>query len=153
MEKKYKLEDELDLYMNINGLSYLLKMEDVTFDDLIVRDFYEDFDMPDNETQESINNRIKRYQKIVKILKAKYNYKCQICNFSFEMDNENKYCEAHHLKALSSGGNQNPENVIILCPNHHRMFHYAADKISVGELINGNRNIKIGDIEYIIHYD
>ncbi|HHU71150.1 MAG TPA: hypothetical protein GXZ21_03840 [Clostridiales bacterium] len=93
--------------------------------------------------------RIKRYQKIVKELKKKYNYECQICGFSFIMDNGEKYCEAHHLKHLSKGGNQDAENVIILCSNHHRQFHYSENKINIGDLIEGKRKIYI-DGKYLI---
>lgn len=63
--------------------------------------------------------------------------KCQICQYSFIMDNGNEYCEAHHIQYLSENGSQSPENVILLCPNHHRMFHYAHDAVLVGNLVDG----------------
>lgn len=84
-----------------------------------------------NESEEVKIKRIKREQQIVSKLKNKYKNCCQIegCNFTFKKKNGEYYSEAHHLKLLSEGGSQDENNVVILCPNHHRMFHYADVKI------------------------
>jgi predicted restriction endonuclease len=91
---------------------------------------------------------LKRYQKIVKMLKNKYNHKCQLCGYSFHMDNGDYYCEAHHIKELAKGGSQDPNNVIILCSNHHRQFHYAKDRITISELTDGEKIIEIDGQKY-----
>ena len=65
------------------------------------------------------------------------------------MDNGRYYCEAHHLVPISEDGSQGPENVIILCANHHRMFHYAKNVITFKE-DNGEKKIIINDTEYRI---
>ncbi len=161
--KTYELGEVLELYLNKNGSLILLekkeneaaentgsiKSYDIDILDMqIEKDFLDDFDVPKNETVIERNNRIKRYKKIVKLLKLKYEYKCQICNYSFLMNNGNNYCEAHHIKMLSKDGKQSPENVIILCANHHRMFHYASERIIIGDLVNGKRTIKIGGKDF-----
>ncbi|MCE5222393.1 MAG: HNH endonuclease [Clostridium sp.] len=102
-------------------------------DSQIEKDFLDDIDVVENESIEEKIKKIRRYQKIVNILKQKYGYRCQLCGYTFKMDNGNCYCEAHHIKMLSKDGTQNPNNVIILCANHHRMFHYASNIITVGE--------------------
>jgi 5-methylcytosine-specific restriction protein A len=162
--KTYELEEALDLYTNKNGIS--TNMNDINefepsiefaedeenIDIQIEKDFLEDVAEIENESIEQRIIRIKRYQKIVKMLKKKYNYKCQLCGYSFHMDNGKDYCEAHHIEMLSEGGSQSPENVIILCANHHRIFHYACDTIIVGKLINGKIVIKIGEEEFIVQF-
>jgi predicted HNH restriction endonuclease len=38
------------------------------------------------------------------------------------------YLETHHAIPLSLGGADTPDNVIALCPNHHREAHHGARK-------------------------
>jgi predicted restriction endonuclease len=160
--KGYKLEEVLDLYINNNGISQLLNKQngdnDVginskeIIDKQVEKDFLDDIDVSKNESEIAYYQRIKRYQKIVNMLKQKYGYKCQVCGFSFHMDNGNNYCEAHHIKMLSDDGSQTPNNVIILCANHHRMFHYASNTCIVGDLNQEKRIIRIGDEEFTVQY-
>ena len=149
--------DELDLYQNIGGkiiennkLESIKDevLEDIEIDNQIKRDFFEDFEELKNESIEVQLSIIKRYQRIVNQLKEKHGYKCQICGYSFQMDNRKQYCEGHHIKELSKGGSQGPENVIILCANHHRMFHYSANSISSTEIHKGVRVICIEGKNY-----
>ena len=96
--------------------------------------------------------RIKRYQKIVNDLKSRYENKCQIegCNFTFKKKNGEYYSEAHHIESLAKGGSQDESNAAILCPNHHRMFHYA--DVEIFERENERRKVRInGDEKYILY--
>lgn len=152
----FSLQEKLDLYLNIQGYPYLYIEKNAKNDDLedkqIEQNLLEDIDALENETVEEKRKRIKRYQRIVKILKERYQFKCQICGQTFQMDNGNWYCEAHHIKSLSNNGSQSAQNVIILCAHHHRMFHYAGDTISMGNQKNGFRIMKIGQEEYDIPF-
>ncbi|HGJ65303.1 TPA: hypothetical protein ENS27_07945 [bacterium] len=47
-------------------------------------------------------------------------------------------------------GSQSPNNVVILCPNHHRMMHYA--DVIVENLENNERKVEINGITHIIVY-
>jgi hypothetical protein len=117
-------------------------------------DFAEDQMTIQNEIQESLNQRIKRYKIIVDELKQKYDGCCQIenCGFTFIKTNGEYYAEGHHILPLVKGGKQNKENVVILCANHHRMFHYA--KVQIGQVQKGRRPIKInGETVYILYID
>lgn len=38
------------------------------------------------------------------------------------------YLESHHIQPLSEGGVDGIDNVIALCPNHHREAHYGVDQ-------------------------
>jgi 5-methylcytosine-specific restriction endonuclease McrA len=40
--------------------------------------------------------------------------RCLVCGFSECVD-------VHHIVSLANGGNSFPENLISLCPNHHRL--------------------------------
>jgi Predicted restriction endonuclease len=114
--------------------------------------FKEDHKELVNETKEVTLNRIIRYQKIVSNLKSKYKSKCQIegCNFTFRKKNGEYYSEGHHIEFLSQGGSQDESNVVILCPNHHRMFHYA--DVEIFEREDERRKIRInGDEKYILY--
>lgn len=75
----------------------------------------------------------KKERTVGKIL-AIYYGKCQIsdCGYYFLKGKDGKkgpYCEAHHLQKLSDDGKDIPENIVVLCANHHCMFHYNDPKI------------------------
>lgn len=51
---------------------------------------------------------------------------CEYCGTrGFEMANGSYYVEAHHIIALAAEGPDTVENVIALCPAHHREAHYG----------------------------
>ncbi|MEE9283476.1 MAG: HNH endonuclease [Nitrososphaerales archaeon] len=90
--------------------------------------------------------RTKRNDTLRKLLKKKYSFRCQFenCGFSFRQRNCSWYVEAAHIKALASGGPDTSDNVLIVCPNHHKMIDYAAEvqvlmhtRESILFLING----------------
>lgn len=70
----------------------------------------------------------KRNRKMVDDLKQKYQSKCQICGFTFQMANGKYYSEAAHIIPISSGqaGVDSPDNIWILCANHHKMLDTGA---------------------------
>jgi len=72
----------------------------------------------------------KRNRKLVDDLKQKYASKCQICGFTFKMANGKYYSEAAHIIPISSGqeGVDSPDNIWILCANHHKMLDTGAIK-------------------------
>jgi 5-methylcytosine-specific restriction protein A len=51
---------------------------------------------------------------------------CEYCGaLGFKMTDGSHYVEAHHVIALSVAGPDTVENVIALCPSHHREAHYG----------------------------
>ena len=53
---------------------------------------------------------------------------CEYCGArGFELGDGSYYVEAHHVIALSAEGPDTVENVIALCPGHHREAHYGKD--------------------------
>lgn len=69
-------------------------------------------------------NKLLRDNRNVKKLKAKYDNICQICGFPLTLINDISYSEACHIQPLGGEhkGVDLEENMLILCPNHHKLF-------------------------------
>jgi len=82
------------------------------------------------EQVEKIVKSFKRNRKLVVDIKAKYQNKCQICGFTFRMASGGYYSEAAHIIPISSGkeGVDSPDNIWVLCANHHKMLDTGAIK-------------------------
>ena len=66
-------------------------------------------------------------------LKNIYENKCQMCHYQIIKPNNEYYSEVHHIWSLGKkpiGGDDNFENMIVLCPTHHAEFDYNVIKIS-----------------------
>lgn len=61
-------------------------------------------------------------------LKSLYHHKCQICGQSTFNDHGVDISEAHHIDYFSVSFNNNASNIIVLCPNHHRLIHKTKAK-------------------------
>jgi 5-methylcytosine-specific restriction enzyme A len=66
---------------------------------------------------------ITRARRHVEWLQHTYGGCCQICGF----DPKNRYgrrvCHGHHVQWLSRGGDDELENMVLVCPNHHAAIH------------------------------
>ena len=67
---------------------------------------------------------------IVKKLKTLYKNKCQICGYTFEYKKNQFYCEVHHYNPLKAQADDDIDNMIVVCPNHHAAFDYNFIAIS-----------------------
>jgi len=56
-------------------------------------------------------------------LYSEYEAKCQVCGLE-------DIVEVHHIIPKKNGGADTPENLLILCPNHHVMLHLGLIKIN-----------------------
>lgn len=64
-------------------------------------------------------------QKILTNLKIEYDSNCQICGKSFDSKYDSFVVEGHHIEYFSKSENNDANNIILLCPNHHRIIHKA----------------------------
>lgn len=85
---------------------------------------------------ETVVSRIIRDTKLSRSIKAKVEWRCQICGVRLLLPNGRFYAEGHHIVPLGGGhsGLDSEENIIILCPNHHTEFDYgciAIDPVSL----------------------
>jgi hypothetical protein len=67
-------------------------------------------------------------------LKSYYESRCQVCGHSFEPVYGAAYSESHHIQYLSDGGPDISENIVVLCPNHHRIVHATNARFERGIL-------------------
>lgn len=96
-------------------------------------DAFDSSDPP--ESRETVTETLVRNRKLVKTLKELYRGQCQCCGFTFIQANGNPYSEAAHLKpmALREADLDVKDNLLILCPNHHKMLDYGALRIERDE--------------------
>ena len=73
--------------------------------------------------------RLKRNNALVALMKQKYNFKCQFCGFNFKKYDGSYYVEVAHIIPLSKGGPDTSKNMLVLCPNHHKMLDQAKKQI------------------------
>jgi predicted HNH restriction endonuclease len=72
-------------------------------------------------------------QKIIKIrkldktigdnLKIIYGYKCQICGLFIGETYDATVIHTHHIEYFSVSLNNNADNIMVICPNHHGIIH------------------------------
>lgn len=95
----------------------------------------EDFEFQSNYKKVDESARIETKEQIIKVrrldraigesLKLFYKYKCQICGESFSEKYNCLIAESHHIDFFVSSLNNDTSNIIVLCPNHHRVIHKA----------------------------
>ena len=56
-------------------------------------------------------------------LKSYYDFRCQICGQDFRPRYDVRVADTHHIQYLSEGGRDLSTNIIVVCPNHHRVIH------------------------------
>ena len=60
---------------------------------------------------------------IIHQLKKLYKGQCQLCGTKPFDTFDDDICEAHHIEQYSETQNNDASNIIVLCPNHHRLLH------------------------------
>ena len=75
---------------------------------------------------ESVVSRISRDSSIITYLKDLYDNTCQMCGFKLTLNSETSYSEGAHVRPLSEGGPDTIDNVLILCPNHHKLLDHGS---------------------------
>lgn len=80
----------------------------------------------------SVTKRVKRDRQKVADMKLRYLDKCQICNYSLLLENGKRHSEVHHLRPIGKeGGNDDTDNMIVLCPNHHKAFDFSVLRLDL----------------------
>jgi len=68
--------------------------------------------------------KVRRFDKaIADNLKLLYDYRCQICGNNFSAKYDTSIAEAHHIDSFIKSLNNDSDNIMIVCPNHHRIIH------------------------------
>lgn len=71
----------------------------------------------------------KRDNKTIAQLKVIRGFRCQICGVTITKKDGALYIEAAHIKPKNEKGPETPDNILILCPNHHKEFDIGKRRI------------------------
>jgi 5-methylcytosine-specific restriction enzyme A len=66
---------------------------------------------------------ITRTRRHVEWLQETYAGRCQICGYDPKDRYDHRLCHGHHVQWLSRGGEDELENMVLVCPNHHAAIH------------------------------
>lgn len=98
-------------------------------------------------TEITINHKTyKRDNKTIAQIKILRDFKCQICSTTILKKDGSKYIEAAHIKAKHKKGRETLDNILLLCPNHHKEFDYGKLEIlnhinsEIEFVLNGNKH-------------
>ena len=96
-----------------------------------------------HNTHESTSITYERSSQIRRSVLLRAKGYCELCGEKGFMTKSGAiYLESHHIISLSNNGADSINNVIALCPNHHREAHYGqnteAQKIEFFEIIKKN---------------
>lgn len=98
---------------------------------VILKEFEQRLSGKTPEVIETKVKRVKRNRTIVEKMKEKYENKCQICGFTFQKKDGTYYSEVTHIKPIKTRdrGVDAPSNLMVMCPNHHKMHDLGSLKI------------------------
>jgi len=96
----------------------------------------------------------RRDNKTIADIKYLRGFKCQICNISIQKRDGSKYIEAAHIVAKHKKGRETIDNIILLCPNHHKEFDLGDREIieHTTNEVKFNLNGKYFEINFIPKY-
>ena len=100
----------------------------------------------DAEMVEINGKSYKRDNKTVAQIKYVRDFKCQICSTAILKKDGSFYVEAAHIKPKHLKGREAPDNIILLCPNHHKEFDFgdreilSQDKTKIIFTLNGKQH-------------
>ncbi len=77
----------------------------------------------------------KLYKAVIVELKKMYPNECQICGGKIINSHNYTINEAHHIEYFSISKNNSAKNIMILCPNHHRLVHKSNAQFHRDKLI------------------
>lgn len=91
----------------------------------------------DSEEVTISSKSFKRDNRTIAQIKILRDFKCQICSTTIKKKDGTFYIEAAHIEPKHRKGRETPDNILLLCPNHHKEFDF------------GDRNILLHDKEKI----
>jgi adenylate kinase family enzyme len=85
------------------------------------------YDVEDKDAKILESKRIVKFRKLNKKigdnLKLLYDYRCQICGLYIGADYGAQVVETHHIDYFVNSFNNDSNNQIVVCPNHHSIIH------------------------------
>ncbi len=126
----------------------------------IVREDEQSYETSINYPYRDPSASIDTVQQLVKIrklnraigenLKLLYGFRCQICGDNFGKKFDADIVESHHIEHFVKSMNNDADNQIVVCPNHHRVFHRAEPVFQRSKLLFVYSNAYSGEIRPVI---
>jgi predicted restriction endonuclease len=129
-----------------NEIIYVFKRKDTTIQEIISD--LKNIKSTDPEVINIYSQSYKRDNKTIAQLKILRNFKCQICSTTIQKKDGTFYIEAAHIKPKHLKGCETPDNILLLCPNHHKEFDYGDRNISFHD--KDKVHFKLNGIEHKI---
>ena len=76
----------------------------------------------------------RRNPDLVNRLQHLYDGHCQVCWWNPVDEYGEPLCEGHHVQWLSRGGDDALDNLMLVCPNHHRAIHRCDAPLDWGDM-------------------
>lgn len=136
-----KLPDNIKEYLVIYTTEYddSYILESIVVDDIyVLKDIIKEknektmeteleYSLTDNDAKIIEDIRIVKIRKLNKAisdnLKLLYDYRCQICGQRVGALYDSKVVESHHIDYFVKSLNNNMNNIMVVCPNHHSIIH------------------------------
>jgi hypothetical protein len=120
-------EDERLLWPYIWGKSTGYEMRD-TFGPALVRETIANYDViqkKENPRKIIVPEHEDYFRDpfLAESLKSIYDHRCQVCGMNFRIKYDEPFAETHHIQPLSEQGLDIGQNIVVICPNHHRIIH------------------------------
>ena len=137
-KKQLTVPKDIREYMAIYSTIFddVFSVECITYDEITeAKEAMQDFDELEIEQilQSKDTPALIKKQRIVKIrkldktigdnLKTIYCYKCQICGLFIGETYDTTVIHTHHIEYFSVSLNNNANNIMVICPNHHGIIH------------------------------
>ena len=78
---------------------------------------------PSDSRRQRLLALAQRDRQLVRQIHDLYSGRCQLCGFDSPLVYGVPSAEAHHVVYLSRGGDDVLDNMVLLCPNHHKVIH------------------------------
>jgi predicted HNH restriction endonuclease len=85
----------------------------------------------ENDKSDKVTIQGKTYKRnsyLFSLIKKYRNFTCQFCSIQLPIGKGKFYIEACHIKPKSVGGKDKLNNILVLCPNCHKIFDYSDRK-------------------------
>ncbi|HRZ27107.1 MAG TPA: HNH endonuclease signature motif containing protein [Spirochaetota bacterium] len=108
----------------IHDFNSYIKESKITEDNYELEMNYELYDPTSSIVEREVVIKQRRLNRsIAESLKILYDHRCQICGNCYSEKYGTKISEAHHIDFFTQSLNNDADNIIIICPNHHRVIH------------------------------
>jgi len=92
-----------------------------------------------------------RDPKLAAAMKVKNNHRCQICEkLTFKTKDGIYFTESHHIIPRAKGGPDVPSNIVIVCPNCHKIFDKGNDDSKIKAYRKLRKNKLFSDFSILL---